>query len=105
MVPFFADKADFMREFVTEQDLEHARGDAAFRQQLMANSLERLLEALKQIRKAENPTPEAARQLREGVDLAVKLADRLAGSGQKRRPVGGLNALRPRGRFCLPFSA
>ena len=50
MVPFFADKADFMREFVTEQDLEHARGDAAFRQQLMANSLERLLEALKHAR-------------------------------------------------------
>ena len=66
-----------MREFVTEQDLEHARGGAAFRQQLMTNSLERLLEALKQMRQAEDPSPQSARQLREGVDLAVKLAERL----------------------------
>ena len=75
-----------MREFVTEQDLERARGDAAFRQQLMANSLERLLEALKQMRKAEDPSPQAARQLREGVDLAVKLADRLQGAAKSGGP-------------------
>ena len=73
-----------MRELVTEQDLERARGDAAFRQQLMANSLERLLEALKQMRKADDPSPESARQLREGVDLAVKLADRLQANAQSR---------------------
>ncbi len=66
-----------MPEFVSEEELARARGDAAFRQQLMAGSLERLLEALKRIRKSENRSPQAARQLREGVDLAVKLADRL----------------------------
>jgi hypothetical protein len=86
MVHFVADKADFMHEFVTEQDLERARCDAAFRQQLMANSLERLLEALKQMRKAEDPSPQAARQLREDVDLAVKLADRLQGAAKSRGP-------------------
>jgi hypothetical protein len=75
-----------MREFVTEHDLERARGDAASRQQLMAGSLERLLEALKQMRKAEDPSPQAARQLREGVDLAVKVADRLQGAAKNGVP-------------------
>ena len=69
-----------MSELVSEQDLARARSDAAFRQQLMAGNLERLLEALKQMRKADDPSPESARQLREGVDLAVKLADRLQAS-------------------------
>jgi hypothetical protein len=52
-----------MPEFVTEQDLARARGDAVFRQQLMIGSLERLPEALKQKLKAEDPSPESARQL------------------------------------------
>jgi hypothetical protein len=43
----------------------------------MADNLERLLEALKQLRKTDDASMEAVRQLREGVDLAVKLADRL----------------------------
>ena len=75
-----------MRELVTDQDLERARDDAAFRQQLMADSLERLLGALKQMRQAEDPSPQSARQLREGVDLAVKLADRLQGAVQGKGP-------------------
>ena len=75
-----------MPEFVTEQDLARARGDAVFRQQLMIGSLERLLEALKQKRKAEDPSPESARQLREGVNLAVKLADRLREVANNRGP-------------------
>jgi hypothetical protein len=73
-----------MRELVSEQDLARARSDAAFRQQLMAGNLERLLQALKQMRKADDPSPESARQLREGVDLAVKLADRLQATVQRR---------------------
>ena len=76
----------FHAEFVTEQDLARARGDAVFRQQLMIGSLERLLEALKQKRKAEDPSPESARQLREGVNLAVKLADRLREVANNRGP-------------------
>jgi hypothetical protein len=73
-----------MSELVSEQDLARARSDADFRQQLMAGNLERLLEALKQMRKADDPSPESARQLREGVDLAVKLADRLQQAAQSR---------------------
>jgi hypothetical protein len=42
-----------------------ARNDPAFRQQLMASNLEWLLEALKQMRKADDLSPESARQLRE----------------------------------------
>jgi hypothetical protein len=66
-----------MSELVSELDLARARSDALFRQQLMADNLERLLGALKQMRKADDASPESARKLREGVDLAVELADRL----------------------------
>jgi hypothetical protein len=66
-----------MTEFVTEQELARARSDAAFRQRLLAVSLQWLLGALKRMRGRETPTPEAARQMREGIALAVQLADRL----------------------------
>jgi hypothetical protein len=75
-----------MSGLVTDQDLARARGDAAFRQQLMAGNLERLLQALKQLREADNPGPQTAGQLREGVDLAVKLADRLQQAMHGRDP-------------------
>jgi hypothetical protein len=66
-----------MTELVTDEDLARARGDAEFRHKLMANNLDRLLEALNTLRRAETTSPQDVRHLREGVDLAVKLADRL----------------------------
>jgi hypothetical protein len=75
-----------MPEFATEQDLARARSDAAFRQQLLQNNLEWLLDALKKMRRADDPSPESARQMREGVDLAVQLADRLQQTAQERGP-------------------
>jgi hypothetical protein len=66
-----------MSQLVSDGDLARARHDPAFRQQMLAENLERLLKALNIMRNAQSPTPEAARQIREGVDLAVKLADRL----------------------------
>jgi len=67
-----------MGELVSADDLARARRDPAFRQQLLADNLDRLLDALERMRKSNpNPGPEGARQIREGVDLAVKLADRL----------------------------
>ena len=66
-----------MSDLVSEQDLARARSDATFRTQMMVANLDRLLEALKQMRAAEAASPESDRQMREGVDLAVKLADRL----------------------------
>jgi hypothetical protein len=75
-----------MPEFATEQDLARARSDAAFRQQLLQDNLEWLLDALKKMRRADDPSPESARQMREGVDLAVQLADRLQQTAQERGP-------------------
>lgn len=69
-----------MSELVTEDDLERARKDPTYRQQLLAQNLDLLLEALNKMRKSSEPTPAAAQQIREGVDLAVKLADRLQGN-------------------------
>ena len=66
-----------MSGLVTEEDLARSRTDAAFRQRLMAESLDRLLALLNQMRRATDESPERSRQIREGVDLAVKLADRL----------------------------
>jgi hypothetical protein len=66
-----------MNELVTEDDLVRARTDPEFRQELMAGKLEMLLEALNKMRQTTDVEPEAAGQIREGVDLAVKLADLL----------------------------
>ena len=65
------------KDLATEDDIARARSDPEFRQQLMAQNLDRLLEALNRMRRTVDPKPEVARQIREGVDLAVKLADRL----------------------------
>jgi hypothetical protein len=72
-----------MSDLVTEADLARARADLGFRQQLMAESLEKLLEALNKMRRQSELSPGAAGQIREGVDLAVKLADRLQQLGGK----------------------
>ncbi|MGH6664048.1 MAG: hypothetical protein ACREB2_03965, partial [Pseudolabrys sp.] len=57
-----------------------------FRQLFLQDNLERLLQALKALRNAADPNPTSARQLREGVDLAVKLADRLQQTAQGNGP-------------------
>lgn len=66
-----------MSVLISDDDLARARSDPAFCQQMLAENLERLLEALNKMRRTRSPSPETARQMREGVDLAVKLADRL----------------------------
>jgi hypothetical protein len=62
-----------MRELVTDDDLARARRDPEFRQRFYADSLDRLLEKLNEMRKSGGD----ARLIKEGVDLAVKLAERL----------------------------
>jgi len=61
---------------LTDADLARARQDPAFRHQLMADHLDLLLRELNKLR---NSAPDAtrARQIREGVDLAVRLANLL----------------------------
>jgi hypothetical protein len=66
-----------MSDLVTEDDLARARSEPEFRQELMALLLEKLLEALNDLRRSSDVKPEAALHIREGVALAVKLADRL----------------------------
>jgi hypothetical protein len=60
-------------ELVTDDDLARARRDPEFRQRFYADNLDRLLEKLNQMRK----TGGDAGLIKEGVELAVKLADRL----------------------------
>lgn len=74
-----------MSDLATENDIERARNDPAFRQQLLAHNLEKLLSALNIMRKNNDKDPKSARLIKEGVDLAVKLADRLH---QKERHPG-----------------
>jgi hypothetical protein len=66
-----------MSDLVTDNELARARNDPAFRQQFLAQNLDRLIEALKKMRRVAEQTADTDRQLREGADLAVKLADRL----------------------------
>ena len=67
-----------MADLISEEDIERARTDPEFRQDLLAKNLERLLAALNTARKNNGERdPECARQIREGVDLAVQLAGRL----------------------------
>ena len=61
---------------ITDSDLARARQDRAFRQQLLTESLELLLAELSKLQRAANNTARAD-QVREGVELAVKLADLL----------------------------
>ena len=61
---------------VTDADLARAREDSVFRQQLVADYLELLLGQLNKLR-ALGADSARAGQIREGVDLAVKLADLL----------------------------
>ena len=63
---------------VDEGDLARARADLDFRRRLLAANLERLLSRLQQLRSANAvPAAERERQIREGMALAVKLADLL----------------------------
>ena len=66
-----------MTDMVTEEDLARAHTDPAFRQQLLAKNLDHLLATLNKARRTGNLTKESARQIQEGADLAVQLAERL----------------------------
>ena len=59
---------------VTDSDLARARQDREFRQRLLTESLELLLGELSKLQRAA-PSGARADQVREGVELAVKLAD------------------------------
>jgi hypothetical protein len=66
-----------MSELVTDDDLARARQDPVFRQRFYADHLDRLLEKLNRMRKSGASDPQRVRMIKEGVDLAVRLAERL----------------------------
>jgi hypothetical protein len=59
---------------VTDAELARARSDVAFRQRLLQQSLDTLLTRLQRERQPRTATASDA-QMREGVNLAVKLAE------------------------------
>jgi hypothetical protein len=58
---------------VSDADLLRARSDQAFRHQLVQDQLELLLASLKKLRS--NKANARGDQIREGVEMAVRLAD------------------------------
>ena len=60
---------------VSEQDLARARTDPAFRQRLLNHSMEVLLDGLKRTRKSPAADGEDNDRIREGAQLAVRLAE------------------------------
>jgi len=70
--------APVKHQTVTDEDLDLARRDPAFRQRLIAANLDHLLVALARMQASETASePEPARQIQEGVELAMKLAQLL----------------------------
>ena len=73
---------------VTDADLARARTDAAFRQELLQQNLEALLARVQKLRNTAPPAQSSgARQMREAIELAVRLAEIIQG------------ATKPKGRF------
>lgn len=70
---------------VTEADLRRARSDPGFRQKMLEQSLEALLAGIKRLRKTPSPNGAGAKQLREGVELAVRLAEMIQNADPRRR--------------------
>jgi hypothetical protein len=62
---------------VTDEDLARARQDPVFRHKLLADNLDMLLTKLNGLRRSAAANSAQAGQIRDGVQLAVKLADLL----------------------------
>ena len=60
---------------VTDADLSRARTDPAFRQRLLQQSLDALLDRLQKERQMPSSAAAKPGQMREGVTLAVRLAE------------------------------
>ena len=72
---------------VTEAELAQARSDPGFRQKLLEQSLEALLSGLGKLRSAapKKQDDAAAKQMREAVELAVRLAELIQGPAARAR--------------------
>jgi len=63
---------------ITEAELAQAREDPVFRQKLLTRNLEILLAKLQKQRQTPRSAYASAAQMREGVTLAVRLAELIA---------------------------
>jgi hypothetical protein len=73
---------------VTDADLARARSDPAFRQKLLAQNLELLLSRMQKMRgTAPSAAVGGAKQLREGVQLAVRLAELIQNAGSRQQRI------------------
>ena len=71
---------------VSDADLLRARRDPVFRQRLLEQNLETLLSGIKKLRGASTPLHgSGAKQLREGVELAVRLSELIQNADEGRR--------------------
>jgi hypothetical protein len=71
---------------VTDVELARARSDPAFRKKLLEQNLEILLTGLQKLRTAAPTQGSAsARQMREAVELAVRLAEIIQGPAKRSR--------------------
>ena len=70
---------------VTDAELARARADSAFWQQLLTANLDVLLAKLQKLRKAPASDQGSAKLIREGVQLAVKLAELIQAIADKAR--------------------
>jgi len=73
---------------VTDDDLARSRVDPEFRHRLVAENLELLLGQLNRLRNGKADV-QSAKQIREGVDLAVQLAEILQRIEQGPVPKAG----------------
>ncbi|HUZ32980.1 MAG TPA: hypothetical protein VMV19_12885 [Xanthobacteraceae bacterium] len=64
---------------VTEADLDRAREDPAFRHKLLQQNLDLLLRKLQKQRQTARPDTANASLMREGVTLAVRIAELIQG--------------------------
>ena len=68
---------------VTNADLTRAKSDPDFRQKMLTSNLELLLSRMQKMRSAAVGAGGGAKQLREGVELAVRLAELIQNAGAK----------------------
>jgi hypothetical protein len=71
---------------ITDSDLARARSDPAFRQRLLTQSLDMLLARMQKLRgTAQSVAPGDDKRLREGVELAVRLAELIQDTDGRQR--------------------
>jgi hypothetical protein len=71
---------------VTDAELARARQDSAFRQKLLQQSLDLLLSGMQRQRQSRGAATGSETQMREGVELAVRLAEMIQAADPSRKP-------------------